>query len=611
MMSDTKDFREIIMAVTVGLVFVALFLSLAVPVTDPDFWWHLASGKWIVEHGSLMNSDPFTIDSPFKRETAGRFFTLKQYWLSQIFFYITYASSGLKGVILQTAAVFTLMFFAMYRLTIKTGVHRAVALALLYLAFMVIVKEFAYIGARPQMWSSLFSVVVVWLLEELKQGRKWAHFGLPALMLLWANMHGGFVLGAVIILCYVSGALVSKTGTRPFYLASFAAILISGVNPNGFSVLSSAPLLGPLLVSLKIAGFNSQVAGAESISELKSIFAHTSLLGIVKGLPYFTTIFLLSLSSFIACYVRTRRVKTEYLLLFALVFLMACTSIRFIIFFTTIASFITAMNLKGIIDSLEGVKLLQKRRVSFFTTLIIALLISAKLGIAGFKTTDLFSDTAFEGTYKQAADFVSNNKIKGYIFNDYNAGGYLLWRLAATNRIFIDGRVLYGELFDVFRSTVDSPFTRLAYNIYGYRRTLDFFGIDIVMLPGCDEVSGTLIKLVPALLNDPDWALVYADDHALVFVRHSEKNEAVIRANMVPKVAAYRNIYGMALGASQTGHAARMVNWKLSVAFAYAGAGEYAKALPLITEYLKKMPDDQFAVELQEKITAGLAQAGH
>ncbi len=150
-----------------------------------------------------------------------------------------------------------------------------------------------------------------------------------------------------------------------------------------------------------------------------------------------------------------------------------------------------------------------------------------------------------------------------------------------------------------------APVLDVSHNSYNYRRTLDYFGIDIVMVPGCDEVSGTLIKLVPALLNDPEWALIYADGFALVFVRNSEKNMAVIRANSVPRIDAFRTIYGLAMRASQTGHAARMVNWKLSAAFAFAGSGEYADALPLITDYLAKSPDDQFAVELKEKIERG------
>jgi hypothetical protein len=595
-----KTPSELMLAIAVGLIFAALFLYLTVPVTDPDFWWHLASGKWILDHGALMSGDPFTIDSPFKREAADRYFVLKQYWLAQIIFYVTYVAAGLKGIILQTAAVFTLMFFVMYRLTRKTGIHQAVALILLYLAVMVIVSEFGYIGARPQMWSSLFSVMVIWILEELKDNRKWSYFGLPLLMVLWANMHGGFILGDIIIACYLVGGLVSRSSTRTFQIVTVTALLASGLNPNGFSVLSSAPLLGSILTAIHLPGFEHQREAAESISEAKSIFQHTSLAGIIKGLPFFTAIFLLSLTSFIGCYARTRTIRTEYLLLFVLVLLMAFRSIRFIIFFTTIATYITAMNLNGIFDSFPRVK--TSRHAAVAVTLIIALLMSARLGMAGIRSSDLFSDTAFEGDYKQAADFVANSRIQGNIFNDYNAGGYLLWRLARTNRIFVDGRVLYGELFDIFRSTVDDPFAPVPNYILNYKRTLEFFNIDIVMIPGCDAVSGTLIRLVPALLDDPAWALVYVDQHALVFVRDSAKNDEIIRKFRRPGIEACSNIYTMALRASKTGHAARMANWKLSLAYALARGNEPDMALRWINEYLAQKPDDSFARSLKEKI---------
>lgn len=601
------DARETALAIAVGCVFTALFIYLTVPVTDPDFWWHLASGKWIHEHRALMDSDPFTIDSPFKQESASRYFVLKQYWLSQIIFYATYAAAGLKGIMLLTATVIVLMFMVMFHLVKRTGIHTAVALILLYLAVMVIVEEFGYIGARPQMWSSLFSVVVVWLMEELKSRKAWSYGALPLLMLVWGNMHGGFILGDVIIFCYMVGSFVSRTASRPFYIVSLLAVLASGLNPNGFSVLTSAPLLGPILSLMHIPGIDSSREAVDSISEAKSIFQHTSLIGIVRGLPYFTSVFLLSLVSFVVCFAKAGSIKTEYLLLYLLVLIMAFRSIRFIIFFTTIASFITAMNLKGIIDNLLPSWLRMSRVSGISATLVVALLISVRLGMAGIRHTDLFSETSFEGVYKQSADFVSTNRINGYIFNDYNAGGYLLWRLASTNRIFVDGRVLYGDLFNIFRSTVDNPFDITPENIFNYRRTMDFFVIDIVMMPGCDAVSGTLIKLVPALLDDPDWSLVYVDHNALVFVRKTLKNSGVIRRFSPSKREAFQHIYNMALGSSKSGHAALMVNWKLSAAYALEGVNEHAKALKLLDEYLAKIPNDSFAASLREKISLKFA----
>lgn len=605
-MTRKIDAGETMLAIAVGCVFTALFIYLTVPVADPDFWWHLASGKWINDHRALMDSDPFTIDSPFKQESASRFFVLKQYWLSQIIFYTTYSAAGLKGIILLTAAVITLMFMVMFHLVKRTGIHTAAALILLYLAVMVIVEEFGYIGARPQMWSSLFSVVVIWLMEELKSRKAWSYAALPLLMLLWANMHGGFILGDVIISCYMFGTLVSRSATRTFYIVSLLAVLASGLNPNGFSVLTSAPLLGPVLSLMHIPGIDSSREAVDSISEAKSIFQHTSMIGIVRGLPFFTALFLLSLVSFVVCFAKAGRIRTECLLLYMLVLIMAFRSIRFIIFFTTIASFITAMNLKGIIDSMSPSWFRMSRLSGISAALVIALLMSVQLGTAGIKRTDLFSDTSFEGVYKQAADFVSSNRIRGHIFNDYDAGGYLLWRLASTNRIFVDGRVLYGDLFNIFRSTVDNPFEITPENIINYRRTLDFFAIDIVMVPGCDAVSGTLIKLVPAMLEDPGWSLVYVDRYAMVFVRKTPKNAAVISRFSPPKLEVFRHIYSMALGASRSGHAALMANWKLSAAYALEGANENAKALKLLDEYLVKIPNDQFAVSLREKILSKL-----
>ena len=608
-MTEKFDKLEWLQRAGVVLLFAALFFNLTVPIFDPDFWWHLASGKWMWQHGALITGDPFTIDSPFKEPSLSGSFVLRQYWLSQLIFYGAYAAAGYQGIILLGAAVFTLMFFFVYRLMREAGGNRVLSLLFLYAVVMVVVAEFGYIGTKPQMWSSLFALVIVWLLERLKRDVRWAFWAVPGLMLFWANLHGGFILGDAIIVIYLAGALISRTLTRRLLLVCLAAVLVSGLNPNGFSALVSAPLLGQLLTLMHIPGLEQMKVQTEAISETRSIFQHASMAGIIRQLPFFAGLMGVSLAGFLLNFRRLRLMRPEFLLLFLLVFVMGLRSIRFIVFFATIAPAITVANLRLFREGSGALRLTIPRPVTATLTLLVMGVMGGRFAVNGLATTALGSDRLFASEFEKGADFIVKNRLAGNMFNDYNAGGYLIWRLAPEVKVFIDGRVLYGEVFSIFRSVVDNPFEPVPRfsNRPNYDVALDFFKIDLVFIPGCDRVSGTLIKLAPALLDDPAWALVYDDENVLIFMRDSPRNHSFIQAHARPKSSAYRNIYSIAQSASASGHAAMMPNWKLSMAVAYAGIDNRAEALRWLAEYRSAAPDDKYAAELQRKLATGIA----
>src|SRR6266702_1321914 len=600
----TKEKEDLVQKVLVAILFAALFLSFTVPSNDPDFWWHLASGKWMWHNGTLISGDPYTIDSPFK--VFSRTFDYRQYWLSQLTFYATYLGFGYNGIIILGAAVFTAMFYMVYALTRRAGAGRTLGLVLMYAAFMVIVKEFDYIGIRPQMWSSLFAIAIVYLLEALRRNERWSCFAIPVLMLVWANLHGGWVIGDAILVVYLSGALISRTLSRPQLVVILAAILVSGVNPEGFMTCYRAAtyLLGPVLAKFGIIGFAQIKELEDSISETQSIFSHASIMGIVRQLPLFSGIMLFSIGSFLLNIRKARRIHPELVLLYLFLLVLVYSSIRYIIFFATLAPLLVAVNLRIFREGRQTPRRFLPQQAAAIFTIMLALAMGYRFAQAGISTTVLGSGKRFSSEYEQAADFVVNNGLRGNMFNDYNPGGYLIWRLSPDVKFFIDGRNLYGDMFSLYRAIVDNPLeVEPGYdNRPHYAFALDYFNIDMLMIPGCDRVSGTLIKLAPALLDDPAWALVFADRDVMIFLRNSPKNRDVIKANAVPRAGANWNIYALATEASRSRHAAIMPNWKLSKAFALAGDDQIPEALRLLGEYRQKVPDDTFAMELQAKL---------
>lgn len=325
----------------------------------------------------------------------------------------------------------------------------------------------------------------------------------------------------------------------------------------------------------------------------------------MKFLPFFSGLLILSLVSFPMNLKRALWEKKELVLIYGLVFVMGLQAIRYIVFFVTVASLITAINLQQAINRLKEVEIGKIfGKSSVVITLVIVLLIAGDLAASGYGRTSLKMERPYSSDYEGAANFIISNRLSGRIFNDYTPGGYLIWRLYPDIKVFTDGRALSLKGFDLFRDIIDNPFRPLSkYDITPlYKRALVSFNIDLVVLSGCDKASGVTIPLSYALINDDGWAIVYADGGAIVFMRDLPENRGFIEKHRLPKTRGYRNILTMAIAASRLKHAHMAPGLKLSFAIAYKGLGEKDKALQWVKEYLRTRPMDQFAVDLKRMI---------
>src|SRR2546422_2874055 len=75
----------------------AFAIAVSLPGGDPDTYWHLASGKWMVEHGQLLRADVFSSTASGAPYSVGE-------WLGELAIYGAYVLCGLAGVALLPAA---------------------------------------------------------------------------------------------------------------------------------------------------------------------------------------------------------------------------------------------------------------------------------------------------------------------------------------------------------------------------------------------------------------------------------------------------------------------------------------------------------------------------
>jgi len=90
-----------------------------------------------------------------------------------------------------------------------------------------------------------------------------------------------------------------------------------------------------------------------------------------------------------------------------------------------------------------------------------------------------------------------------------------------------------------------------------WRTYLEHYNVSIIVTYSVEHFSGRLIPLIPALLNDPQWNLIYADEISLVFAKETTENSNIIRKFQVSKEWVWHEVLSEAQLKSR-GFSARM-----------------------------------------------------
>jgi hypothetical protein len=169
------------------------------PLAGLDLWMHLTLGRWIWAHGWVPSSDPFSYI------TEGQPF-IAHSWLAEVVLYLVEQTSGTVGLMLLRFGLISLALTA----ALKTArLFEAAWPAVMLLTPFVLGLMWGRLECRPQLFTSVFLAVALWLIVSVHTGqRSWRWlYVLPPLYALWINLHAGWVQG-VVLLVAITGALV-------------------------------------------------------------------------------------------------------------------------------------------------------------------------------------------------------------------------------------------------------------------------------------------------------------------------------------------------------------------------------------------------------------------
>lgn len=625
------------------LVFFFIFAVFNAKIWDPDLWWHLKTGEYIAQTKALPSTDPFAFTSlpkdPIHPESKRIKFILSQYWIAQLIFYWVYKAFTLQGIIYMRALILTLLMLLLYRSIRREGIGFFFTLLFLVPATIIF---FNFTGERPQLFSFLFTFLLIFLLDGFKRATNTnrdtsrlietngdlaetdtslnesrslnqSHslnqsqrvsgilylLPLPFLMMLWSNMHGGVILGIIVLLGYafcetfkylmkrVGEPLPSKS-LNYLVAASSVSVLLSLVNPNGYNVV-------PILIELS----KSQYMGA--IVEAKSPLVFIQYGYYTQELYLF---FFLLAAGFVMFLINIRKADITDVVIFSGLATLSLSAARVIPFFTPVSILMIARYSKKSFDRWNSTAMaadvrqkLEKLRFVRGSAWSKALLytICSVLIIVMLNNGNFFQSGIRKGRYPEgAAKFLKENRIQGNMYNPYVWGGYLLWALYPDYKVFIDGRGLIEEIYFQSDRIIGASSLRFS-GVPEWKAILNAYNVSFIVTFSVADFTGKLVPLVTQLYADQDWHLVYMDNHSLIFVKDSAMNRDVIEKFGIPKEWFWNEVLTEAVhkGRDFRGNA----NYYITMGDALVAKGNYKDALTAYLKAQEKVPSDRVIQE--------------
>jgi hypothetical protein len=453
----------------------------AFPLTNTDIWWHLASGRYILQAG-LPATDPFSVS------TRGAPW-VDIHWLFQL---AAYALWSLGGVLALVVAKLVVCGSGAALLVAATP-RAARGPAVLVLGVSVFAVHHL-VMVRPIVVTLLLLASFFFALERYRVRHSFCVLmALPLLQIVWVNVQGLHTLGPVLVASYLGGAALQRllggvwpVDWRPLAVALAACGAASFVSPYG---------AGAALLPWKLlARIDPSVANiyALNVSEFVSPW---QLERLAPGHAVHLSLFLLLLA--LALLLARRRVIWSHVVLLVALSALALLANRNILLLFWLGSPILAVTAVRGSGSAHVPRWLVPGAVA-----------GLAVAVAATREGRLNEPAPFRVPEQAAARL--GERGGGNVFCSVRYGGYLIWRLHPRWSPYIDGRLVLGtsEQFAEYLAVLDDP-----------RRFAEFrqkYDLRAVLLP--TALPDRYLALVGRLIQHPDWQLIYTDGTEVVLV---------------------------------------------------------------------------------------------
>lgn len=493
-------------------------------IREPDIWWQLKTGEWILENHQVPKQDVFSFTFEGKQ-----WINIK--WGSEVLFAIVSKITAPECIFLLQVLVSYLLVYVLFLLCktiselfeIDDQQKKAINIFSIFLA--IFGMEYRIIG-RPEMFSHLFTVLFFLLLLKNQEQKSNKIYWLIPLQILWANMHEAFGTGVVLLIIFSAaewfnwwyGKKIKSENEIPKQLTivTLLSIVAIVINPNG--------------VELLLRPFNifGQVLENKFTTELMD---YSSFMFWQKEAFISLLIFIVSVSGIfflffnqrikkekIISFIIRRKFTSIILVLLAFVYL-ASTAYRNIAFLVIVSIPIFAGSLTVMVSKIKNQKFKNAVQYLFILNIIIGIIFYVSV-VSGkyykwFERNDRYGlETVSNINPSGVTDFILKNKLSGNAYCDYLTSSYLLWKLYPNFKTFIDLRDL-----DVFDNEFFTKFAESINDGNAFKKLDSTYHFKYAVVLANPQFS----RLINYLYTDSTYSLAFVDAVATVFIKQPPK----------------------------------------------------------------------------------------
>lgn len=447
-------------------------------IGEPDIWWRLRNASDILQNHAVPRVDTYSF-------TAAGLPFMNHEWTSDVGFLLAYRAMGLRGIMVLYALAMVLIFVGVYYRSCRAGADcKDAAIATLGGICLAAVS----LAPRPELFGWVCLTALLLILDHFRRTGKGLWY-LPALFLVWINLHGSWIYGMVVLVATIAGGLID---------GEWGLVVANRWTPSERKKLL-------LVLCVSIGALFANPAGYKLVvfpfnyvlKELKEYVEYW------RPVDFSTTngklAFVLILAIIAAALLSRRQWRMDEVMLVAVALWTGLSHVRFLDFAAIIIVPIIAPRLQ-LFPPYE--RDLDKPWLNA------AIIVATIAAIIYFLPSETQLRQQLDSEYPTAAlAYMKQHQLNGRIFHLCEYGGFIEWD-APEIKTFVDGRELFAQpgLEEIYEDSVRVIAMRRPFEV------LDKYQIEYVLL----ESSQPTLYL---LKHSADWQLIYSDNVASLYQR--------------------------------------------------------------------------------------------
>ena len=465
------------------------------PIRPQDFWWHLKIGELIVTTGEIPTVDPFS----FIR--AGTSYTFWVFWLMDAWYYVVYRLGGPPLIVLMHSLIITSAYASVLWLAqAKSGRWRVAALATLAAAALGINDW----NVRPQATGFLMAAVILIAIHLYdRRETRWLLTLFPASLWIWANSHGSWPIGFVLL-----GLWLAERGWR---------VVRTRADDERWDL---HPLLAPALslvtgaLALLLSPYGWQrvgyVARMGADPRIQTMIPEWAPPSLTSGQGILFYVALLGSGAVLA--LSPRRPTVMELGTFLAFGGLGVRTARGILWFGLVMAPVLARHLAALAAKLNVTPSRAPGNVTLNRLVAVLLLGAAVLTLPWFKTAlplpeEKAGILSTAETPVEATTYLLEAQPPGRLFHDLAFGSYLIWAAYPDYQVFVDTRI------ELYPYEVWEDYLAITNAVEDWEARLADYDVRTLMLS-----RQTQTALIEAATRSPRWEARYADETAVIFL---------------------------------------------------------------------------------------------